>query len=67
MVAVNAPAGIPTREFSAMILGGSWPFTNPEEWQSLAEAQDAKGAALIAAAGNLQGEADRVAAEQSGA
>ncbi len=50
-----------------MILGGSWPFTNPEEWQSLAEAQDAKGAALIAAAGNLQGEADRVAAEQSGA
>lgn len=68
MVAAAAPpTGMPSREFSAMILGGSWPFTNPEDWQSLAEAQHAKGAALIAAAETLQGEADRVAGEQSGA
>lgn len=66
MVAVSAPAGMPTRQYSAMILGGVWPHTDPESFESASQAQHAKGADLLANADSVRSTAASVAAEQSG-
>lgn len=57
---------MPTREFSRMILGAAWPLTEPEDWQSAADAQHAKGCELIKTGEQLRAEANRAAADQSG-
>jgi hypothetical protein len=66
MVATVAPAGMPSRQFSLAILGGSWPLTDPQNFHSAAEAQHAKGAQLINCADELRRLASGVAADQSG-
>lgn len=66
MVAVGAPAGMPSRQYSAMILGGVWPGTDPESFQAAAQAQHAKGVRLLGNAESVRSTAASVAAEQSG-
>ena len=66
MVATVAPAGMPTRQYSSMILAGSWPLTDPQNFHSAAEAQHVKGAELINSAEDLRRLASGVAADQSG-
>jgi hypothetical protein len=66
VVATVAPAGMPTRQFSSMIVAGSWPLTDPQNFHSAAEAQHAKGAQLINSADELRRLASSVAADQSG-
>ena len=66
MVALSAPTGMPDRMFSAVILGGSWPLTDPQNFQTASEAQHAHGAGLINAAEELDRQAHSVSAEQSG-
>ena len=66
MVATVAPAGMPTRQYSSMIVAGSWPLTDPQNFHSAAEAQHAKGAQLINCAEELHQLASGVAADQSG-
>ena len=66
MVATVAPAGMPTRQYSSMIVAGSWPLTDPQNFHSAAEAQHAKGAQLINSAEELRRLASGVAADQSG-
>jgi hypothetical protein len=66
VVAVTAPAGMPTRQYSAMILGGAWPHTDPESFDTASEAQHTKGADLINCAESVRSTATNVAAEQSG-
>ena len=66
MVATVAPAGMPHRQFSAAIVGGSWPLTDPQNFHSAAEAQHAKGAELVNSAEELRRLASGVAADQSG-
>lgn len=67
MVGVSAPAGMPSRQFSATIIGGAWPRTDPSDIQTAAEAQHRKGVRLLNNADIARSEAAGVAAEQSGA
>ena len=57
---------MPSRQFSAAIIGGVWPQTDPQNFQSAAEAQRAKGVALLRCADTVRSEAAGVSAEQSG-
>jgi hypothetical protein len=66
VVAVTAPAGMPTRQYSAMIIGGAWPHTDPESFQTASEAQHTKGVDLINCAESVRSTAANVAGEQSG-
>lgn len=49
-----APVGMPAHEFSAAILGGHFPFSDPAEWASQAASQAAKAAACRSAAAALR-------------
>ena len=66
MVAVSAPAGMPCRQWSAVIVGGVWPHTDPASWQSASEAQHSKGVELLDCADQIRSIANQVAGEQSG-
>ncbi|PBA42294.1 hypothetical protein CKJ63_07390 [Mycobacterium avium] len=57
---------MPSRQFSATIIGGAWPRTDPSDIQSAAEAQHRKGVRLLNNAEAARSEAAEVAAEQSG-
>jgi hypothetical protein len=57
---------MPTRQFSAAILGGAWPFTDPAQWDASAESYWAKGSACLAAAEELRAIARRVAQTMRG-
>lgn len=57
---------MPHRKFSAVILGGSWPMTDPQSFQTASEEQHAHGVKLIDAAEALRRQASGVAAQQSG-
>lgn len=67
MVAVSAPAGMPSRQFSATIIGGAWPHTDPSAVQNASEAQHRKGVGLLSNADTARSQAAGVAAKQSGA
>lgn len=64
--ATNA-SGMPTRRFSAAILSGLWPQTDPVSCHDLATRQQQKGADLLADAGQIRATTSRLTAEQSGA
>jgi len=66
VVSVSAPAGMPQRQFSAAILGGVWPLTDPQNFQSAADAQHAKGVDLLSNADSCREAGNQVASEQSG-
>lgn len=66
MVAVTAAAGMPHNQFSAVILGGSWPGTDPSDVESAAEAARTKAASLLDNADSTRREADSTASEMSG-
>lgn len=66
MVAVAAPAGMPSRQFSAAIVGAVWPHTDPSSCQTLSEAQHEKGVELLNCADTVRTKATAVASEQSG-
>lgn len=66
MVGMSAPAGMPSRRYSAVILGGSWPHTDPQSCQSCSEAQHAEGIKNLDLADVVRGASNRVAAELSG-
>src|SRR5437879_6606190 len=57
---------MPSRQFSATTIGGAWPHTDPQNFQSAADAQHAKGVDLLDCAEAARSEAAGVAAEQSG-
>jgi hypothetical protein len=57
---------MPHREWSVYILGQAWPWTDPAEWQQLADAFRSKAMGRLAAQEEAQGQAAQVAAEQSG-
>jgi len=66
VVARVAPAGMPVREFSRLILGAAWPQADPSDWQTAADAQYAKGSQLVHASDHLKDEAKRMSRNQSG-
>ncbi len=66
MVGISAPASMPTRRYSAQIIGQVWPRTEPAALQDAAEAQHTKGASTVQCAQELRGLADSVAATQRG-
>lgn len=57
---------MPQRQFSATIIGGAWPLTDPQNFQSAADAQHAKGVDLLSDADSCREAGNQVAAEQSG-
>ena len=57
---------MPNRQFSVAILGGSWPHTDPENFQRSAEAAHAEGVKLIGCAEQHRRDASNVWADQSG-
>ena len=66
MVGTSAPAGMPHRRYSAVILGGSWPHTDPQSCQSCSEAQHGEGIKNLDLADVVRGASNRVATELSG-
>ena len=66
MVGLSAPAGMPNRRYSAVILGGSWPHTDPQSCKSCSEAQHGEGLKNLDLSDVVHGASDRVAAEMSG-
>lgn len=66
MVAATAPAGMPTRKYSAMIVGGLWPLTEPETFHAASEVQHSEGVKRLQAADSIRSDARQVANEQSG-
>ncbi|WP_421843484.1 hypothetical protein [Mycobacterium sp.] len=57
---------MPSRQFSATIVGGVWPHTDPQNFQTAAEAQHGKAVELLSCADTIRSKASEVAAEQSG-
>ncbi|SBS76609.1 putative methyl-accepting chemotaxis sensory transducer [uncultured Mycobacterium sp.] len=57
---------MPTRQYSAMIIGGAWPHTDPESFQTASEAQHTKGVDLINCAESVRSTAASVVGEESG-
>lgn len=57
---------MPTRKYSAQIIGQVWPRTDPGVYQAAAEALHAKGVENLDGAVRLRGLADSVAATESG-
>lgn len=47
MVAQVAPAAMPHRQYSQMIIGGLWPLTDPATWSDAADVFQAKAADLM--------------------
>lgn len=66
MVAVTNPAGMPCREWSAAIVGGVWPHTDPSSWASASEAQHSKAVELLDCADAIRSIAAQAEGEQSG-
>lgn len=66
MVGMSAPAGMPHRRYSAVILGGSWPHTDPQSVQATSEAQHSEGVKNLDLADVVRGASNRVATELSG-
>lgn len=66
MVAAGAPTRMPSRQFSAAIVGGSWPCTDPSSFQTASEAQHQKALSLLECSGRTRADAERVRAEQCG-
>lgn len=62
-----ASSGMPARQFSAAILGGSWPATDPLSCDILARTQRLKAQELLDCADQTRGAVDRVVTSQSGA
>ncbi|WP_210086954.1 hypothetical protein [Mycobacterium sp. OAE908] len=57
---------MPTRKYSAMIVGGLWPLTDPETFHAASEVQHSEGVKRLQAADSIRGDARQVANEQSG-
>lgn len=57
---------MPNREFSKVILGASWPHTDPHSWHQASEGQHDKGAQLIHHAGAISDIAKQALQNQSG-
>lgn len=67
MVGVSAPAGMPSRHYSALIIGGLWPTSDPQEWAQSASVMQDKGRQLIEMAEQIRSKAHDVPTEgQSG-
>lgn len=67
MVGTSAPAGFPTRPYSALTIGGLFPLTDPGEWSDAALSHRQKAASLLESADAIRRAADGVPAEgQSG-
>lgn len=66
MVGLSAPAGMPHRRYSAVILGGFWPHTDPQSCQSCSEAQHGEAIKNLDLADVVRGASNRVATELSG-
>ncbi|MBV9721131.1 MAG: hypothetical protein JO082_04350, partial [Mycobacterium sp.] len=67
MVATSAPAGFPTRPYSALTIGGLFPLTDPGDWSDAALSHQQKAASLLESAEAIRRAADGVPAEgQSG-
>lgn len=66
MVGLSAPASMPHRRYSAVILGGAWPHTDPQSCHSCSEAQHAEGVKNLDLADVVRGASNRVATELSG-
>lgn len=63
---MSAPAGMPHRRYSAVILGGSWPHTDPQSVQATSEAQHGEGIKNLDLADVVRGASNRVATKLSG-
>jgi hypothetical protein len=67
VVATSTPAGFPTRPYSALTIGGLFPFTDPGDWSDAALSHRQKAASLLESADAIRRTADGVPAEgQSG-
>jgi hypothetical protein len=60
-------AAVPSRPYSALIVGGLWPISDPQSWTQSGSTLRQKGQELLAAAHGIRHSADNVVAEgQSG-
>jgi hypothetical protein len=67
VLATGASAAAPSRPYSALIVGGLWPASDPQSWSQSASAFRQKGQELLAAADGIRHSADNVVTEgQSG-
>jgi hypothetical protein len=67
VVATGASAAVPSRPYSALIVGGLWPASNTQSWSQSASALRHKGQELLAAADGIRHSADGVVTDgQSG-
>jgi hypothetical protein len=67
VLATGASAAVPSRPYSALIVGGLWPASDPQSWSQSASALRHKGQELLAAADGIRHSADNVVTEgQSG-
>ena len=66
MAGLCAPSGMPARQFSTVILAGSWPETDPRTCEILARTHHGKAQELLHSADEARAAADRVIASQSG-
>ena len=56
-------AAVPSRPYSALIVGGLWPTSDPRSWTQSGSALRQKGQELLAAADGIRHSADNVVAE----
>jgi hypothetical protein len=67
VVLATGASAVPSRPYSALIVGGLWPASDPQSWSQSASALRHKGQELLAAADGIRHSADNVVAEgQSG-
>jgi hypothetical protein len=66
VVAVGAPAGMPARPFSAAIVGGLWPNSDPGSWSDVADGLRSKASELEDQASSIRKAAYGLYSDNSG-
>jgi hypothetical protein len=66
VVALGVVSAMPTRPYSAAIIGGLWPNTSPDTWSNVADGLKQKASELSNDADTIRGVADQLLTENSG-
>jgi hypothetical protein len=67
VLTTGAATTMPSRPYSALIIGGLWPASDPQDWSQSGSVLRQKGQELLSAADGIRHSADNVVAEdQSG-
>lgn len=63
MLTTGASVAVPSRPYSALIVGGLWPASDPQSWSQSGAALRQKGQELLATADGIRHSANNVVAE----